>query len=33
MYFKTTGSIKSGMGLQIHNICMSVGDGRMLVAG
>ena len=27
MYFETTGSINSGMGLQVHSICMSEGVG------
>ena len=33
MDFKTIGLMNSGMGLQVNNVCMSAGDGRMLVAG
>ena len=31
--FETIGSMNSGTGLQVKTICMSAGDGRMLVAG
>ena len=33
MDFETTGSMRSGTGLQVKNVCTSAGDGRMLVAG
>ena len=33
MDFETTGSMRSGTGLQVKNVCPSAGDGRMLVAG
>ena len=33
MYFETIGSMNCGVGLQVNNVCMSVGDWRMLVAG
>ena len=33
MDFKTIGSMNSGTGLQVKHVCMSAGDGRMLVAG
>ena len=33
MDFETIGSMNSGMGLQVNNVCMSAGDRRMLMAG
>ena len=33
MDFETIGSMNSGTGLQVNNVCMSAGDRRMLMAG
>ena len=33
MDFKTIGSMNSGTSLHVKTVCMSAGDGRMLVAG